>query len=87
MCLFLSFRVAQLSRGYPFDFRGRMSRYHIKFGLSLFVVTFSWISDLYTGVSDSFGSPQSKYVIVLHSDLLSRVVHFDEPPFLYSKKN
>ncbi|MGD8725230.1 MAG: hypothetical protein PVG00_14915, partial [Desulfobacterales bacterium] len=25
------------------------------------------------------------YVIVLHSDLLSRVVHFDEPPFFIFK--
>ena len=38
--------------------------------------------DLYNGSLDASRLPQSKYVIVLHSDLLSRVVHFDGPPFL-----
>jgi hypothetical protein len=43
---------------------------------------------LYIGGLDSSRLPQSKYVIVLHSDLLSRVVHFDGPPFfwLHNKK-
>jgi hypothetical protein len=36
---------------------------------------------LYNGNMDLSRLPQSKYVIVLHSDLLSRVVHFDGPPF------
>jgi hypothetical protein len=36
---------------------------------------------LYICDVDSSRSLQSKYVIVLHSDLLSRVVHFDGPPF------
>jgi hypothetical protein len=36
---------------------------------------------LYDGDLDLSRLPQSKYVIVLHSDLLSRVVHFDGPPF------
>jgi len=39
---------------------------------------------LYGGRLNPFRLPQSKYVIVLHSDLLSQVVHFDEPPFLFS---
>ena len=37
---------------------------------------------LYNGGLDLSKLPQSKYVIVLHSDLLSRVVHFGGPPFL-----
>ncbi len=37
----------------------------------------------YGFLNSIFRLPQSKYVIVLHSDLLSRVVHLDEPPFLF----
>ena len=36
---------------------------------------------LYDGDLDLSRLPQSKYVIVLHSDLLSQVAHFDGPPF------
>jgi len=41
--------------------------------------------DLYCGGLDASRLPQSKYVIVLHSDLLSQVVHFGEPPFLFAQ--
>jgi len=41
--------------------------------------------DLYYGGLDISRPPQSKYVIVLHSDLLSQVVHFDEPPFFFDR--
>jgi len=40
--------------------------------------------DLYNGSLDASRLPQSKYVIVLHSDLLSRVAHFGGPPFFRS---
>ena len=41
--------------------------------------------DLYYRRLGSSKLLQSKYVIVLHSDLLSQVVHFDEPPFFSQK--
>ena len=38
--------------------------------------------DLYYCSLNAFKLLENKYVIVLYSDLLSQVVHFDEPPFL-----